>query len=557
MTEILFALLAGIFTIAAPCILPLLPIILGANVGSVNKKRPLFIVFGFVLMFCVANLLLYSLVTLLNLSPDILRQIAVWLLGIFGAFLLWPLPFELLTQKLNPLLNKANQVSQNAGSGNWGGFVLGVMLGVIWAPCAGPILGSILTNIAQAKNFAFAGLQLFAYSLGAGVPMLLIAYGGQTITAKVRFLSQYSKRLQQIFGILIIGLAIAMYFGVDTKIQAQLVEKFPAIDLESRLVGQKPANQQNNKTINNAPQTKKTINEIKLENYGPAPEFSGIYKWLNSDPLTIKQLKGKVVLVDFWTYSCINCIRTLPYVTKWYDTYKDKGLVVVGVHTPEFAFEKVTKNVETAIKRHGINYPVAQDNDFKTWNNYSNRYWPAKYLIDQNGNIVYTHFGEGEYDHTENIIRQLLNLDITLEPNSIRPPGDVRSPEMYFGTSRLEYLSPEQKPDIDGTNEYKFPATLKLNTFALSGFWKFFNDKIQCVANCKIRLKYHASNVYMVATSEKPITISVRLDGDKAAEFSVKESMLYDLIKSPVSDERTLEIEISEPGFEAFALTFG
>lgn len=186
----------------------------------------------------------------------------------------------------------------------------------------------------------------------------------------------------------------------------------------------------------------------ELQNYGPAPEFSGISKWLNSDPLTMAQLRGKVVLVDFWTYSCINCIRTLPYVTKWYDTYRDKGLVVVGVHTPEFAFEKVTDNVADAIKRFNIHYPVAQDNEYGTWNNYNNQYWPAEYLIDQNGNIVYTHFGEGNYDHTENAIRKLLGLDGSMAEDNGQDLSRVQSPEMYFGTNRLEYLSSAQQPAV-------------------------------------------------------------------------------------------------------------
>ena len=277
----------------------------------------------------------------------------------------------------------------------------------------------------------------------------------------------------------------------------------------------------------------------------------------------MRQLRGKVVLIDFLTYSCINCIRTLPYVTSWYEKYKNDGLMVIGVHTPEFEFEKVTENVATAIKRHNIKYPVAQDNNFATWNAYKNRYWPAKYLIDKEGNIVYTHFGEGEYDTTENKIRFLLGLNDNenesqsrTEPQTGSGTG-VKTPEIYFGTDRLEYLTPEQSPSPNA-KRYQLPPSLKLNRFALEGEWKFDGEKAILInGSGKIRLKYYASDVFMVAQSEKSLPIIIRLDGDKAAEFTVQESKLYDLIKSDVSAEHVLEIEIPESGFEIFAFTFG
>ncbi len=300
------------------------------------------------------------------------------------------------------------------------------------------------------------------------------------------------------------------------------------------------------------------MEKIQLDNYGPAPEFSGINKWLNSDPLTIQQLRGKTVLVDFWTYSCINCIRTLPYVTKWYDTYKDQGFVVVGVHTPEFAFEKVTGNVQTAIKRFKINYPVAQDNDYATWNNYNNQYWPAKYLIDKNGNIVYTHFGEGKYDVTENAIRQLLELDTTVGADTIRPlQGQVGSPEMYFGTARLEFLSADQKPSL-APAPFTLPANLKLNTFALEGEWQFFPDKIVLTKGPgKIKLHFSAGKLHIVAESPQPVALKITVDGRPQPDAIVNISQLYTLFDSNDYSDHTIEIEIPETGFEAFAFTFG
>lgn len=566
MIQILFALLAGVLTIAAPCILPMLPILLGSSVGQQSKQRPLLIVSGFVVSFAGTALFLSFIIQHLGVSPDAIRNVAVFILAIFAVLMIWPTPFELLTVKMSGIINKANQAG--SGSGNMSGLILGLVLGVIWTPCAGPVLGAILTLIATQTDSGKAALLLIAYAIGAGIPMLIITYGSQFITTKVRWLAQYSRRLQQIFGVLVLLLAIAMYFQYDTKIQSKLIEYFPAFNLENKLIGDSnPLMPDNRKSIieentlynsatgpvENKP---KQMEKINLENMGPAPEFTGIEAWLNSDPLTLASLKGKVVLVDFWTYSCINCIRTLPYVTKWYDTYKDKGFVVIGVHTPEFAFEKVKDNVATAIKRFGINYPVAQDNDYKTWSAFKNQYWPAEYLIDQKGNIVYTHFGEGKYDHTENVIRQLLNLD---GGSDIKNPqaGEVKSPEMYFGTSRLEFLSPQQSASQKAA-DYIFPSKLNLNYFALSGSWQFSDDKVTSLnTNGKIRLRFSSGKLFMVASSNKPSVIHVTVDGKLQPSVTVEMSQLYTLFDSNDYTEHIIDIETPDAGFNAFTFTFG
>lgn len=564
MIEILFALLAGILTIAAPCILPMLPILLGSSVGQNSKQRPLLIVSGFVVSFAGAALFLSFLVQQLGVSPDSIRNVAVFVLGIFAIFMIWPTPFELLTVKMSGLINKANQAG--SGQGNMSGLILGLVLGIIWTPCAGPILGAILTLIATQTDSGKAALLLIAYAVGAGIPMLIITYGSQVITTKVRWLAQYSRRLQQIFGVLVLLLAIAMFFQYDTKIQSKLIEYFPAFDLESKLIGNSnplmPDNQksiiENNTIYNSAtgPIEKNNQENIKInfKNLGPAPEFTNIENWINSNPLTMESLKGKVVLIDFWTYSCINCIRTLPYVTKWYDTYKDQGFVVVGVHTPEFAFEKDTQNVKTAMDRFGINYPVAQDNSYGTWQAYSNQYWPAEYLIDQTGNIVYTHFGEGNYDHTENAIRQLLGLN---GGSDIQNPkmGKVKSPEMYFGTNRLEYLSSKQTASLEA-KKYILPETLSLNSFALGGTWQFFDEKIKCIKDCILQLKFSSGKIFMVASSENKTKLKITVDNKQQNPVEVNISQLYPLFESNDYLEHNIIIE-AEPGLEAFTFTFG
>ncbi len=568
MLQIIFAFLAGILTIAAPCILPMLPILLGASVGQESKQRPLLIVLGFIVSFSAASLLLSTIIQNLGLSPDVLRNIAVFALAVFAIFMIWPKPFELLTLKLSGTINKAGHVGENKG--NMGGLILGLVLGIIWTPCAGPVLASILVLIATQGSSMKSAILLLAYAIGAGLPMLVIAYGSQYITNKVRWLARYSVRLQQIFGVLILLLAVAMFYQFDTKIQAALVSRFPITAWEEKLLGRNLApmpNQNENPPIVIAGQQTNLQGvpkmHIDFQNYGPAPEFTGISKWLNlpagqagSDPLTIKQLKGKVVLIDFWTYSCINCIRTLPYVTKWYDTYKDQGFVVIGVHTPEFAFEKVTENVQTAMGRFGIHYPVAQDNDFATWNAYKNQFWPAEYLVDKNGNIVLTHFGEGNYDHTENAIRQLLGLDIDANAQTTNL-GNIRSPEMYFEPQRLEYLTSEQSPSLT-PKPYTLPLNLALNRFALDGTWQFMTDHASLInPKGKIKLHFSSGKVFMVAAAKKPITLKITVDGIAQPDVVVNMSQLYPLFDSTAYSEHTIEIEIPDAGFEAYTFTFG
>jgi thiol-disulfide isomerase/thioredoxin len=312
-----------------------------------------------------------------------------------------------------------------------------------------------------------------------------------------------------------------------------------------------------NKFENSQEATEAAEQKDLFKNYGAAPEFTGVNKWLNSDALKMSDLKGKVVLVDFWTYSCINCVRTLPYITKWYDQYKDSGLVVVGVHTPEFAFEKVTGNVENAIKTNKINYPVAQDNDYKTWSAYKNQFWPANYLIDKDGNIVYTHFGEGNYDITEKAIRTLLGLEGNYEAPKAAEVNQAQTPEIYFGLARLKNLGNEEKPQ---TTEqiYTFPKKLGDNKFALEGRWQFNQESaIHTSGYGKIKLNFNAAKVFMVAESSKPITVKVHVDGELIKGVVVSGSDLYSLFESLTGGPHTMEIEIPEGGFQAFTFTFG
>ena len=297
--------------------------------------------------------------------------------------------------------------------------------------------------------------------------------------------------------------------------------------------------------------------EQLFKNYGPAPDFVGNDKWFNSEPLKMEQLKGKVVLVDFWTYSCINCIRTFPYITEWYKKYKDQGLEIVGVHTPEFAFEKVPMNVEAAIKKYGISYPVAQDNNYKTWTAYKNQFWPAHYLIDKDGNIVYTHFGEGKYDVTEKAIRTLLGLEGEFQIPQQEPANLAATPEIYFGLTRLKNFGGTEKPSGE-QQIYTFPSKLKPGHFALEGSWVFNQEAaIHTKGFGRIKLNFDAAKVFMVAQSNQPTTIKVYVDGKLIKGVVVKDSDLYELYNSMVGGQHTMEIEIPDGNFEAFTFTFG
>lgn len=292
-----------------------------------------------------------------------------------------------------------------------------------------------------------------------------------------------------------------------------------------------------------------------------APEFAGIEAWHNSKPLTMRQLRGKVVLIDFWTYSCINCLRTLPHVTRWYDQYKDKGLVVVGVHSPEFPFEKQQGNVRDAIAKFGIRYPVAQDNDLATWDAWDNKYWPAEYLVDQRGNVVAHHYGEGNYMEMENAIRTLLGLPRLEDKggNDADAPDftQLGSPEMYFGSDRSQNnASPEGART--GTRDFTAPSRLELNQFALVGRWEIGRENATLVSPTgEIRLHFKAKKVHMVASGNDPVTLEIAVDGKPQAPVTVQKSMLYTLFDGDGYKDHVLTIKVGRAGFHAFTFTFG
>ncbi len=289
-----------------------------------------------------------------------------------------------------------------------------------------------------------------------------------------------------------------------------------------------------------------------------APDFTGISHWINSKPLTMQQLRGKVVLVDFWTYSCINCLRTLPHLKSWWAKYHDKGLVIVGVHAPEFDFEKKTANVQAAVTKFGIGWPVAQDNDMATWSAWNNHYWPAEYLIDKDGNVVMHHFGEGHYMESENAIRRLLGLaPMDREDVPSANLSGIDSPEMYLGSDRVHNMANPIAP-LMFSHDYTAPARLDLNKFALQGSWRLRGEYAELTGDQgQIRLHFKSGKLHMVASSPTPVTLSITVDGKRQPDVRVHDSRLYTLFDSSDYRDHVVTIDIPAGGFKAFTFTFG
>ncbi len=435
-----FAFLTGIFTVLSPCILPILPAILSA--GTVQGKlRPLGIIIGLICSFTFFTLSLTAIVHATGLSPNLLRYAAIVLIFLFGLIMIFPRLSNWFAKITAPVATLGQHVQEKSSTGFVGGMIFGLALGLLWTPCAGPILAAITTLVATHAINLLAVLMTLSYSVGAGIPMFLIAYGGGRIIQSSRFLSQHAEGIRQFFGVLMIVVAGVLAFHWDMMLEQKLSRYLPSSMVENNTKVQQQLQQLRGET---------------LEKMGKAPDFVGITEWINSPPLTMEELRGKVVLVDFWTYSCINCLRTLPYLEKWYADYKDQGLVIVGVHTPEFEFEKDPQNVAAAAKRLGVDYPIALDNNYKTWQAFHNNYWPAHYLIDQEGNIRMEHFGEGAYADTENEIRELLGL----APLNIAEPQVVSmpiSPETYLGYGRGRSYVVEIKPGQTAVYAYSKP----------------------------------------------------------------------------------------------------
>lgn len=570
---LLFAFFSGLVTIFAPCIWPLLPIILSASTSGGHKK-PLGITLGIVVSFALITLTISYIVKIIPFDPEILRYFAVAIIGFLGLTLVIPSLSQKLEGAVSRLSGKLGNISNPTKTGFWSGFVTGFALGVVWTPCAGPILATIATLAAtQAVNLAVV-LVTIVYVIGVGIPLFIFATAGSTLFTKSRFLSKYTGRIQQVFGVIMILTAVSIATDYDKTLQVKLLDTFPSY---GNFINQLESNETVKDQLDALKGTKMrtpTENLFGLPN-NPAPEFAGITQWLNSKPLRMGELKGKVVLIDFWTYTCINCIRTLPYVTTWYEAYKDQGFVIIGVHSPEFEFEKDTKNVQAAMKRYNITYPVAQDNNFATWTAYNNHYWPAKYLIDAKGYIRYTHFGEGEYETTEKKIQELLkeagkNVSEAIEYVDEDSKQKSQSPETYLGSKRMQYLVPGGHVP-NGEQSFIVDPTVPVNRFSFGGTWIINDEYSSSVKNAVLRHHFIGERVFLVLKlgQSESGTVQVLLDGKAIDTTSagkdvqngviiVNEDRLYEIVDlKGKRGDHILELRFQSTGIEAYAFTFG
>ncbi len=583
---LLFAFISGLVTILAPCIWPILPIILSSSITG-GKAKSLGITLGVMISFTVFTLSISYLVNLFGLDPNLIRTFAVIVLVFLGLSMIIPKLAQVLEGFVSRLSGRMGQGKLRTGF--WGGFITGCSLGIVWTPCTGPILAAIATLAATTQLNSGIILVTVVYVIGVGIPLFFFSYGGQKLITKTRFISAFTGRIQQVFGFVLLLTALSIYTGYDKIIQVQLLNLFPSytqalINLESNDDVKKQLNILKGKSSDDSMvgtafsplQPGQSADPVFNANT-PAPEFVGITKWLNTDkPVVLKEQQGKVVLVDIWTYTCINCIRTIPRINKLYDKYKDKGLVVVGVHSPEFEFEKDTKNVEDAIKRFGIKYPVAQDNDFKTWDAYDNQYWPAKYLIDAKGNIRYTHYGEGKYEETEKAIQLLLKeagqqVNDRIVNDSDNIEYSKNSPETYLGSGRMLYLVPGGKAK-PGKQDFTLQKNIPANKFSFGGNWTVADQFSRSGENAVLEYNFTANKVFLVmrpGTAGKNATVKVYLDGKlvsvqnagtdvKNGVVKIDADRVYNLIDNQGKTEKhNLRLEFQTPGIEAFAFTFG
>ena len=548
---LLISFISGLLTIFAPCIWPILPIVLSTSTGG--PKRPLGVTIGILLSFSVLTLSLSYLVKIFHFDPDSLRLMAVAIIGFLGVVLIFPR----LSARLEGFTSRIGNIFGgrfSSSSGFWGGLLAGVSLGIVWAPCAGPILATIAALSATRSVNSQVVLITVVYMLGTGIPLLLFAVFGRNLLLNSRRLSPYTGRLQQFLGAVMVATAMLIWSGYDRVLQAKLLNLFPVYSNFIYQIEQTDQVQKELKRLQGKDPAITPLPKSFLPDLGKTPEIKGISNWLNSPPLEISSLKGKVVLVDFWTYSCINCIRTLPFVTAWYEKYKDHGFVVIGVHTPEFEFEKKTDNVRNALKMFGVNYPVAQDNSYSTWNSFINVYWPAKYLVDKDGHLRYQHSGEGMYAETEKAIQTLLAETGQLVPQEIlsmpdQTPRTRLTPETYLGKSRMKKFSP---------------------AFKYLGEWIIENEFGESSPGSSLELDFYANKVFLVIIPDSSTDIiTLTLDGmplrsDVAGKDVVNGKVLltiprlYELIDLRGNPgEHILRLDFGHKGTKVFAFTFG
>ncbi|HJT91940.1 MAG TPA: cytochrome c biogenesis protein DipZ [Mycobacterium sp.] len=571
-TLVLIGFLGGLITGISPCILPVLPVIFfsgtqSVRAGAVAVKtkpslsetlRPYRVIAGLVLSFSVVTLVGSALLSLLHLPQDAIRWVALAALVAIGIGLIFP-QFEALLEKP---FSKLPQKQFGSGSS---GFGLGLALGVLYVPCAGPVLAAIVIAGATGTIGLPTIVLTLSFAVGAALPLLFFALAGRRVAERVASFRRRQREIRIAAGIVTILLAVALVFNLPAALQRAIP------DYTSKLQETVGGDEQIREKLNlggivndqNRELSNCTNGASEPQSCGTAPDITGITGWLNTPngaAVDLKSLRGKVVLVDFWAYSCINCQRAIPHIVDWYAAYKDAGFEVIGVHTPEYAFERVPDNVASGAADLGITYPVALDPNYSTWTNYRNRYWPAKYLIDANGTVRHIKFGEGDYAATESLIRQLLsdaNPGVTLpaatEAVDTTPPPDLTA-ETYLGVGKVVNYGGDGVYD-EGSATFDYPARLPDDSFAYRGRWKLdYQGATADGADSSIELNYRARNVYLVVGGTG--TVTVTRDGESKQIPVSGPPTLRQIVADDAIGRGLVEVRLS-PGLQAFSFTYG
>ncbi|HIE5356053.1 TPA: cytochrome c biogenesis protein DipZ [Stenotrophomonas maltophilia] len=589
MLLLLLAYLGGVLTLLSPCILPVLPFVFArADRPFLRSTLPLLL--GMALTFTLVASLAAVGSQWVAQANQIGRWIALLLMALFAVALLWPaLADHLLAplQRVGARLSARADAADAAGRGGaWTSLLIGIATGLLWAPCAGPILGLVLTGAALHGASASTSALLLAYALGAVTALALAVWIGGRVFRALQARLGLGNLLRRVLGVAALLAVVAIALGWDTGLLTRLSTVSTA-RIEQGLLDAVPGAQPSAPPMMMmGPAT--AGNDAPLPVEGTLPALDGATGWLNSPPLDAAQLRGKVVLIDFWTYSCINCLRAMPFVHEWQRRYRDHGLVVIGVHTPEFAFERDPRNVMKAVQQLKVDYPVALDNQYAIWRAFNNRYWPAHYFVDAQGNIRGHQFGEGNYARSEQVIRRLL---AEAGQTGLPPPadpaaadlqgvaaqadmGNLRSPETYLGHARAEQFASPGGQRADTAFDYTLPPTLALNQWGLSGRWIIDDEAARLQQpGGRIAFQFHARDLHLVLAPRQdgtPVRFRVWLDGrplpaadagsDVGSDGSgvIDEHRLYQLVRQrgAVAPHR-FEIEFLDAGAQAYAFTFG
>lgn len=569
MTLLVISFIAGILTVLAPCIFPLLPVVIGRSVDGDNKYKPFVVAGSLAVAVVLFTLILKASTALIDIPPYVWSYISGGIIILFGLISLFPSTWEKISIKLkfssssNQLLNKTTRYKGFSGD-----VMLGLALGPVFSSCS-PTYFLILATVLP-QSYGKGLIYLIAYALGLALMMLLIGLLGQKLAKRLHSFSDPHGKFKKGLGILFIIVGIFIASGLDKQVQTYILDKgyFDITKLEQKLLID--------------PMEEKKERSSQKQTYEQYKEIINPSGFVNSEEFKLADLVGeKVILLDIMTYSCINCQRTFPYLNTWYETYKDEGLEIVGIHTPEFAFEKNIENVRDAAKRFELAFPLVLDNTYDTWNAYGNRYWPRKYLIDIHGNIVYDHIGEGAYDTTEKKIqelleerKQVLNADIKLTKEMQKPENAeavnhsvVKSPETYFGSLRAKFLG-NATEENETIITFSQPLDIDPNKIYLVGTWDIQPEYAEAISDdARIIYGYTAQKVFLVMSSEKNVRLNVNVDNKKITSTSegihvkngilpVQNEQLYRIIENEASSSHILDLEV-EKGLRAFAFTFG